>query len=164
MKKLIISALFILFTATTLVQASDRDLKKDDGIEKVSSNVLRHFGYTFYRATNVSWTVNKTYQKATFLLNGKTTYAIYDLDNNFLVATQLTETSELPAKTQESLKADYGNYKVANILKVIERPANYQLSDDTDSYWLDLVNEKEHVIAIAFPNTKITTVKVEQLN
>ncbi len=164
MKKLIISSLFMFFAATTILKADDSTIKKDDGgSEKIASSVLQHFGYTFYRASDINWTVSKTYQKATFLLAGKTTYAIYDLNNKFLVATQLADIKELPTKAQEELTANYAAYKVANVLKVISRPADYNLQDDTNAYWVDLTGNSEHLIAIAFPGSYLSLVKSEKV-
>lgn len=162
MKKLIISSLFIFFAATTVLRADTNIVKFDGGSEKISSSVLQHFGYTFYRASDVNWTVNSSYQKATFILNGKTTYALYDLSNKFLVATQLANVSDLPAAAQETLKKDYADYQTDNILKVVSRPADYQMEDDTNAYWLDLSKGNEHVIAIVFPKSDLRVVKTEK--
>ncbi|MBU2376423.1 MAG: hypothetical protein KJ744_10775, partial [Bacteroidetes bacterium] len=164
MKKLIISSLFMFFAATTVLKAGVTTFTKDDGgSEKIASTVLRHFGYTFYRASDVTWTINKTYQKATFILNGKPTYAIYDLENKFLVATQLVETKELPEKAQAELTTKFVDYKVANVLKVIARPTDYQLQDDTNAYWVDLTSKADHLIAIAFPGSDFNIVKAEKI-
>ena len=163
MKKLIISSLFIFLASSASIKASNKVLVKDNGIENIASDVLRQFGYSFYRAINVNWTINNTYQKATFLLNGKVTYALYDLNNRFLVATQLTDVSELPEKLKVNLSSEYAAYKVANILKVIERPSDFEYVDDTNSYWLDLVSEKQHLVAIAVTNSSINIVKKENV-
>ncbi|MEO5912438.1 MAG: hypothetical protein ABIP95_16250 [Pelobium sp.] len=162
MKKLIISSLFLYFATTTLLIAKDKDVKREDGIENVSSNVLQQFGYNFYKASNISWTVNKTYQKATFLLNGKTTYAIYDLENKFLVSTQLIEVSELPEKVQESLSKEYKEYKILNVLKVVSRPSDYQFQDDTNAYWIDLSSKDQHLFAVSLSGISLTVVKTEK--
>ncbi|TKB96354.1 hypothetical protein [Pedobacter cryophilus] len=163
MKKLIISSLFIFLATSASIKANTKVVIKDNGIESIASDVLRQFGYSFYRATNVNWTINNTYQKATFLLNGKVTYALYDLNNRFLVATQLTNVSELPERVKASLTSEYAAYKVTNVLKVIERPSDFQYDDDTNSYWLDLVSEKQHLVAIAVTNSSINIVKKENV-
>nr|MBC7614304.1 hypothetical protein [Pseudopedobacter sp.] len=164
MKKLIISSLFMFFAATTILKADSITFKKDDGgSEKIASTVLQHFGYTFYRASEVNWTINKSYQKATFLLNGKATYALYDLDNKFLVATQLVGSNDLPTKAQKELISEYSTYKVANVLKVIARPTDYNLQDDTNAYWVDLTNQTSRLVAIAFPGSDLNLVKSEKI-
>ena len=61
MKKLIISSLFMFFAATTILKADSITFKKDDGgSEKIASTVLQHFGYTFYRASEVNSLLNGT--------------------------------------------------------------------------------------------------------
>jgi hypothetical protein len=163
MKKLILNSLFIFLIAVSSVKADTKLAKVDDGIEKISSDVLRHFGYSFYRASNISWTINNAYQKATFMLNGKTTYALYDLSSRFLVATQLTEVGDLPEKIKENLKKDFADYKVGNILKVIERPGDYQFEDDTNAYWLDLNSKTEQVVAVSLNSSSLSIVKTLKL-
>lgn len=163
MKKLILNSLFIFLIAATSVKAHTIPAKVDDGIEKISSDVLRHFGYSFYRASNTIWTTNSTYQKATFTLNGKTTYALYDLKSRFLVATQLTTINELPERVKENIKKDFTDYQVTNILKVIERPSDYQFEDDTNAYWIDLNNGAEQVVAVCLNNSDISIVKSSKL-
>lgn len=162
MKKFIIYSLFIFVLANPLFLNAGELTKRDDVIERISSNVLQHFGYTFYRAKNVSWTINNTYQKATFTLNDKVTYAIYDLKNNFLVATQTVTVNELPEKSKLILEKNYTDYKPVNILKIVARPADYELEDDTNSYWLELINDKESLIAVTLPQFDVSVVKREK--
>jgi hypothetical protein len=71
--------------------------------QKHYSFLLRQFVYTFYRNANVSCLTKNNYQKETFILNGKVTYSLYHLSNNFLVATELIKATELPEKIQEKL-------------------------------------------------------------
>ena len=164
MKKIIILSLFVFLTASITAKASNTIVLKEGGIESISSEVLKQFGYTFYRATEVNWTINNTYQKATFMLNGKVTYSLYDLNNKFLVATQLTDASELPVKVTQDLAKNYADFKVANILKVLERPSDCNMEDDTNSYWIDLTNQDQHLVAVAISNSSINVVKREKVN
>lgn len=164
MKKIIILSLFVFLTASITAKASNTIVLKEGGIESISSEVLKQFGYTFYRATEVNWTINNTYQKATFMLNGKVTYSLYDLNNKFLVATQLTNTSELPVRVTQDLAKNYADFKVVNVLKVLERPSDYNMEDDTNSYWIDLTNQDQHLVAVAISNSSINVVKREKVN
>ena len=163
MKKIIILSLFVFLTASITAKASNTIVLKEGGIESISSEVLKQFGYTFYRATEVNWTINNTYQKATFMLNGKVTYSLYDLNNKFLVATQLTNTSELPVRVTQDLAKNYADFKVVNVLKVLERPSDYNMEDDTNSYWIDLTNQDQHLVAVAISNSSINVVIREKV-
>jgi hypothetical protein len=49
------------------------------------------------------------------------------------------------------------------VLKVIARPADYNLQDDTNAYWVDLTSKENHLIAIAFPDTDLNIVKSEKI-
>lgn len=163
MKKSIILSLFVFLSASITVKANHASVSKEGGIESISSDVLKQFGYTFYRATEVTWTINNTYQKATFMLNGKVSYSLYDLNNKFLVATQLTNSNELPAKITQDLAKNYADFKIVNVLKVLERPTDFNMEDDTNSFWIDLINKDQHLIAVAISNTSISIVKREKV-
>lgn len=164
MKKLIIYSLFLLVATTTFANAASMAIRDEDNIEKVSSNVLQHFGYTFYRATDVKWEINKNYQKAIFKLEGKQTHAIYDLNNNFLVATQIASINDLSNKAKESLAKNYADYKTKVVLRVIARPSNFQYNDDTSALWVELVSKDKYLVAVAMPNADLSIVKSEKVN
>ncbi|OAQ42193.1 hypothetical protein A5893_03505 [Pedobacter psychrophilus] len=163
MKKLFISSIFVFLSATMVVNASVKNLKTDDDKEKISTPVLQQFGYTFYNAKNVSWTFNEKFQKATFYLDGKKTFAIYDLDNNFLVATQLSAINDLPEIAKKDLAKNYSDYTINNILKVVSRSLNYSSDDDTNSYWIDLSNNETYKVAVVFPNSSLNILKSEKI-
>ncbi|MFC5284177.1 hypothetical protein [Pedobacter alpinus] len=162
MRNLIIYSLFVLALANPIVSKANNLLIKDDAIENISSNVLQHFGYTFYRAKDVKWSINETYQKATFTLNDKVTYAIYDLNNTFLVATQVATIDELPEKSKISLEKDYSNYKTVHILKIVARPTNYELEDDTNNYWIEMTSSTESLVAVTRPKSELNIVRKEK--
>jgi hypothetical protein len=160
MKKLIISSFFLFFAVNTIVFASPVRTADDEvATAKIADNVLQHFGYNFFRASDVSWSVNKDFQKATFKLNGKTSYAIYNLNGNFLVATQKCAKEDLSEKVKTSLEKDYAGYNLVQALKVISRATDYQFNDDTDSIWLDLASKNDNLVAVVNPENMISVVK-----
>jgi hypothetical protein len=161
MKKLIISSFFLFFAVNTIAFASPVLHTTDEEVvaEKIADNVLQHFGYNFFRASQVSWTVGKDFQKATFKQNGKTTYAIYSLEGNFLVATQKCTIEDLSEKVKAQLEKDYASYNLVQALKVISRAAIYEYSDDTDSIWLDLVSKENSLVVVVSPRNDIAVVK-----
>lgn len=163
MKKLFISSMFIFFTLTMVASASTKTSRVDDDKEKISTPVLQQFGFTFYNAKNVNWSFSQNYQKASFDLDGKKTFAFYDLENNFLVSTQLVDFSDLPQKAKEEILKSYKDYTSIDVLKVIARPIDYQLEDDTNAYWLKITNNESCVIGLIFPNSKLNIVKTEKI-
>ena len=160
MKKLIISSFVLFFAISTISLASPlRNIDDEIVTSRIADNVLQHFGYNFFRASDVSWTVEKEFQKATFKLNGKTSYALYDLEGNFLVATQKCEKSELAPKVQQSLDQEYADYTLVQALKVISRASDYKFADDTNSVWLNLESNGKSLVAIVYPGNTISVVK-----
>ncbi len=162
MKKVFILSLVALVLSLS-TQADDGSAKATKTLASVSDNTLKNFGSIFYRASDVKWTMNNKYQKATFNLNGKPSYAIYDFNSELLVATQAATTEELPVKAQQSLKNNYSNYRVTKAVKVISRPADYKFNDDTDHYWVSMANEEKQVILLISPSADITIVSSKNL-
>lgn len=160
MKKVFIIS-FAAFLMATGVKADD-GTKGAKAMENVSDNTLRNFGYTFYRATDVSWSITDEYQKATFTQNGITSFAIYDKTGNLLVATQTAKVSEFPARAQEIIESSYKNYKVSNAVKVLARPVDYKYSDDTGSFWVSLVGEGEHIVLLVSPSANVSVVSAKK--
>lgn len=157
-----------IFLFTVLVFAysakADKSASKSEiALENITDNTLRQFGSTFYRASDVTWSINKSYQKASFILNGKTSYAIYDQNSQLLVATQNASFEEIPNKAQTSIKSTYANYKVNKAVKVISRPTDYQFNDDTDHYWISLSNDTKELILLISPGADISVVSTKEL-
>lgn len=161
MKKFIILSFASLLLTSTIV-ADEKE--KSTKVENISDNVLRQFSYNFYRATDVKWAITNNYQKASFNLNGKASYAIFDLQNQFLVATQLEEFANLPIEAQQVIKQKFVNCKAISIVKVISRPSDYQFNDDTDSYWVSLLHNNQQIILLVSPNAEVNIVKTNKLS
>ncbi len=159
----------LLVTIFVLISAS---LFADDGktkfashvIEEIADNTLRQFGYSFYKATDVKWVSNSNFQKAIFKLGGKESYAIYNNQSQFLVATQKIESTDLPVKAQDYIKNNYADYVVNSSVKVIARPYDYQYSDDTNSFWVSLLNQNKQVILLIQPDGSSTVVSSTKLS
>jgi|GEM_PF-3080675 len=162
MKKAFILS-FVALVLSLSTQADDGSAKAVKTLESISDNTLRQFGSIFFRASDVKWSMNSSYQKATFKLNGKPSYAIYGYNSQLLVATQTASTEELPAKAQQSLKTNFADFTITKAVKVISRPADYQFNDDTNHYWVSLVNEKKQVILLISPSADITIVSTKAL-
>lgn len=163
MKKAFILLFVSIFTITLASKADDASGKASSSISKISDFTLKQFSSTFYRASDVSWSINKSHQKASFVLNGKTASAIYDTNNEFLVATQNINVNDIPEKAKESIKTTYKNYRIAKAVKVLSRPADYQYTDDTDHLWVSLFVDNKEIILLISPDSYISTVSVKTL-
>lgn len=162
MKKFIILSIASFFISASSI-ADDKE-KTTSKTESISDNVLRQFSYNFYRATDVKWAITNNYQKATFSLNGKASYAIFDLQNNFLVATQSVEFANLPAKAQKEINQKFDNCKGLSIVKVLSRPEDYRFNDDTDSYWVSLLHNNQQIILFVSADSEVNVVKTSKLS
>lgn len=156
MKKSILSIALLL--SLTLSFADEKDSKSAAKSSNVAENVLRQFAYNFYNATDVKWNINEKFQTAFFKLNDKPAYALYNLQNEFLVATQIVQTEEFSKAALKSINHTYADAKIQKIVKIISRPADFQFSDDTGSYWVSLISGGKQVILLVSPEDNITTV------
>ncbi len=95
MKKLFITtAIAAMFSASVFADGT----KKATTVN-VSYNVVNQFSANFADARNVTWTVNKDFQKADFILEGVKSTAFYNLQGDFVAVTQDVDAKEaIPAK------------------------------------------------------------------
>lgn len=136
MRKSILSVfLFCLVSATAL--AGDGGKKSGNPVNGITRDALRDFAYQFFDATNVTWKVNGGYQTAVFYLDGKTACAMYDQAGRFLMASEQVTADELPASVKAEI-GKYGEYQLADAVKVLARPAGYAKHNDVGSYWAAL--------------------------
>ncbi|MEO3404859.1 hypothetical protein AAFN85_13210 [Mucilaginibacter sp. CAU 1740] len=142
MKKIFLTiATAALFT----VNAFAADGGKRDGGTNVSYIALHGFTADFADATDVSWTVTKNTQKATFTVDGVQKTAFYNLQGEFLGTTQRVDNKAIPAKALAQITKEYKGYKVG---EVIVYQANTDINDTIDptSYFVDLKNDNHEVL------------------
>jgi hypothetical protein len=156
MKKAILSIALLL--SLTVSFADEKDSKSTAKSGNVAENVLRQFAYNFYNATDVKWNINEKFQTASFKLNDKPAYALYSLQNEFLVATQIIKTEEFSKTALKNINDTYAGAKIQKIVKIISRPSDFQFSDDTGSYWVSLISGEKQIILLVTPEDNITTV------
>jgi len=144
MKKIFLTiATAALFSVN--VFAADGGKKGNDNSNSVSYGVLQQFSADFSDAQNTVWTVTKNCQKATFIENGSSKTAFYDLSGNFLGLTQVVGYSAIPAKSQKLIADKYKGYTAKN---VIVYQANEAINSDIDatSYFVDLKNTEHEIL------------------
>src|ERR1700760_4519369 len=116
MKKLFITtAIAALFSAN--VFAAD-GTKSETSAARVSYSVATKFTADFANATDVTWTVNKNFQKAEFILNDAKMTAFYNHEGDFVAVTQDVDVKAIPAKAQKEIAADYKGYAVKEVIVV----------------------------------------------
>lgn len=128
MKKLIFSTLF-LFALTIGAFAHT---------EKVSQMVNQSFQTSFQGASDVVWSVNDIYSKASFSYQGKKMEVYYRPDGSTMATCKNLEFCDLPFKAQQKFTKKYAGYKVVE-------NAEYS-SEDEVSYYISAENEKEFIV------------------
>ncbi|WP_018615788.1 hypothetical protein [Segetibacter koreensis] len=141
MKKLLLSA---LLAATVAVSAFA-------GTEKVSSVAISNFNASFKRASDVSWTVDKDYVKATFILNNVRTEALYTPNGEFIGTNTAVSLDELPVRAKRTFAKKYNGYTVKEAIRFE--------GNDEGAYFISAANEKESVILKVSDNSQVSVMK-----
>lgn len=142
MKKLFITA---LLAATVAVSAS-----ASDG-NKINSAAVNNFEVAFKKASDVSWTANKYYVKATFVLDNTRMEALYDLQGDFIGTTKGITLEELPVNAKRTFAKKYGSYTVKEAIRFE--------GNEEGAYFISADNEKESVILKVNDNSTISVMK-----
>jgi hypothetical protein len=141
--------IFLTIASAALISvnvfAADGGKKATDNTSNVSYRVQQSFGTDFNGATDVTWTVNKDCQKATFVVDGVKKTAFYNLSGEFLGTTQSVSYKAIPAKSQALIASQYKGYTPSD---VIVYQTNEAVNSDIDptSYFVDLKNDAHEVL------------------
>ncbi|HEY1006257.1 MAG TPA: hypothetical protein VGD92_03720 [Sphingobacteriaceae bacterium] len=150
-------------TVSAVVLAADGN-KPGTPVNGISRDALRDFAYQFFDATNVTWKVNGGYQTAVFNLDGKSVCAMYSQDGQFLMASEQVTADDLPAFVTDEISRKYGEYTVAEAVKVLARPAGYKKHNDVGSYWTALRKGDDVVYLVTGEGTPAKLVRKMTLN
>ena len=142
MKKLFISALLAATVALNSFAAEGT---------KVNYSVRSSFESQFNDVSDVKWTSGDNYTKATFVMNGVRTEALYNADGEFIGTNQAISLDELPVNAKRAFAKKYSN------CTVIEAVRFRGLQDS--AYFIAAENEKGSVILKVEDNGFISAVK-----
>ncbi|WP_374951902.1 hypothetical protein [Mucilaginibacter sp.] len=147
MKKIFVTtAIAALFTAN--VFAANRVIKSEDGAEAVSYTVINKFNNEFVRAKDVNWKVSSTFQKATFVLDGVKMSAFYNLQGEYMGATQTVQFKALPVKAKNEIAQKYEGYMAKEVIKL-------DANDDTTVYFVDLKKGTDEFLVRVTPSADV---------
>ena len=104
-----------MFSASVFAATGD---KKTAPAARVTYTATTQFTSDFADATNVTWSVNKNFQKAVFTLNDAKMTAFYNHDGEFVAVTQDVDVRAIPAKAQKEIAANYKGYAVKEVIVV----------------------------------------------
>jgi hypothetical protein len=151
MKKLFITA---AIAAMFSVSAFADGTKKSDTKVSVSYTVLNQFRTDFADAKDVSWSVNKNFQKADFILNNAKMTAFYNLSGEFVAVTQDLDAKAIPAKAQAEIAAKYKGYAVNEVI-LLQNNTDLNADADETAYFVDLKNDTKEVLVRITPEAHI---------
>jgi hypothetical protein len=155
MKKLFITAaIATLFSASVFADGT----KKTNTSVNVSYAVVNQFNADFADAKDVTWTVNKNFQKADFIRDNAKMTAFYNLRGEFVAVTQSLDAKAIPAKAQKEIDAEYKGYAVKEVI-VLQN--NTELNSDAEEtvYFADLKNGTNEVLVRITPEAHIVFYK-----
>ena len=150
MKKVFYTALLVMGLSVSTFAANDYSEKKE---AKVTTSLQSKFETTYAGATNVTWTVNDKFQKASFTLNGVQMTAFYDLNNDYVATTHPTKADVLSTVALNRISKAYKGYEIG---KVIE------YDNGSKVLFVDLKKGEKEVLVRVMPNNSVYFFK--QLN
>jgi hypothetical protein len=107
MKKILI-AMTLFFALTANAFAGEDEVKKE---------VLDAFNATFTTARDVTWIAGNKHYKAAFQYYGMQMFAYYSTSGKLIGVTRHMSSTELPLFLLHSLKENYSNYWITNVVE-----------------------------------------------
>jgi len=141
MKKLFVSGLLMIAVAASSFAAGN----------EVSNVARNNFSSQFKRISDVQWSTGENYTKATFVLNGVSTQALYDESGEFIGTNQAANLEELPVNAKRSFARKYSGYTVKEAIR-------FEGSKES-AYYIAAENEKGSVVLKVEDNGNISVAK-----
>ena len=124
MKQLFIMALLAIATGTTAFA----------GPNTISTKVNDHFSASFKNAKNVDWKRDDTFDRVSFLLDGKKVQAFYDVFGDLIGTSKTYDFDKLPKSAIETIttKYTYPDYQLKDCIEFAtgSNETNYYISFD----------------------------------
>ena len=111
----------------------------------------RNFTAQFKHISEVEWKSGENYTKATFVLNGLRTEALYDATGEFIGTNQAVSLDELPVKAKRAFAKRYDGYTVKEAIR-------FQGLEE-DAYFINAENEKGSVMLKVEDNGAISSLR-----
>jgi hypothetical protein len=107
--------ILILTTALVLTLAASYANGNEN---KIPDNVSSVFARDFSRARDINWELYKGYYKASFLDMGRTLYAFYNADAEFIGMASNLPADRLPDGLQSDIKKKYEGFWISDLFQV----------------------------------------------
>lgn len=150
MKKLFITAaIATMFSASVFADGT----KKAHTVN-VSYAAVTQFNADFVNASNITWTVDRNFQKADFIYEGIKMTAFYNLQGDFVAVTQDIDAKAIPAAAKKEIADKYVGYAVKEVIVVQN---NTELNPDADetAYFVDLKSDSKEVLVKLTPEAHV---------
>jgi hypothetical protein len=143
MKKLFITtAIAAMFSASVFADGTNKTAATRIN---VSYSVVKEFNTNFADATNVTWSVNHDFQKASFILNGVKTTAFYNLQGEFVAVTMNVDAKAIPAKAGAEIAGKYKGYSVEGVI-VVQNNTELNPEADETAYFVELKSDSKVIL------------------
>jgi hypothetical protein len=106
-----------------------------DGIDP---SVVVSFKASFRNVRDVQWDARKEFVKASFNMNGQVFMAYFAQDGDLMAVTRHIRSSELPARVRRSLRKNYSQYWITDLVEVV--------SNGETTYYVSLENPDRRLI------------------
>ena len=132
MKKLFITAaIATIFSASAFA----------DGAKavKISYTVQNQFKADFSDAKDVTWSLDKNFQRVDFTVNDVKMTSFYNTQGQFVGLTQNIDYAVIPAKAKNLIAAKYKGYNVSEVIVLQSNPEVKDVDEEV-AYFVDLKN------------------------
>lgn len=126
----------LFFAVLIAVSISGSAIAQD--LNQVDQKAVNNFEASFTGASNVEWSLNESFAKATFKQNEQKVEVFYNLSGDFVASTRETNIEELPTFAKRILAKKYNDYTVKEAFKF--------KSDDETGYYISVENETENIV------------------
>jgi hypothetical protein len=130
MKKIMFSAVFAAMLVTNSLFATE--------VPDINAKALTAFNNQFTNATDVEWSADIDFYKATFLYNSNYITAYYNTEGDFVASIRNITSSNLPLMLQTRLKNNYSDYWISNLYELTK--------NESTSYYITLENADQKII------------------
>jgi len=129
MKKIMMMLVLVLTVSTTFAFRNK---------EVISKQAVSAFRNEFASASDVAWTVGKSYYKVAFTLDDQKLFAYYNSQGEFIALSRFISSSQLPLNLQSSLKKLYHNYWISDLFEMT--------TNDATDYYVTFENADTKIV------------------
>jgi hypothetical protein len=140
MKKLVLSAVIATMISITAFADGVKKSSTDNGEENVSYTALTQFKSDFGNVSNVTWSVSKISQKATFTQNNTIYTAYYDAIGEYWGLAHDVALNNVEKEVKAKLAKNYAGYDVLSVTRFDSQ------NEDPAVYFINIKNAAQTLV------------------